>query len=230
MSDRNDASRDGELRILARKLGLADDDPEVLRNLQALQQGGATPPHKSPPPGWYPDPDDQERTRYWDGEEWTQRHDIGEESRPTKSDLQLGIGLGFVGAAVLLISVFLPMAESTEFAKVVDNTMIQTGAEGWGVVVLALAGAAATYRRMNGEGKAWPLIVIGVLGAGLAFYIANSDALTLTSASSTEGLGLSEALKAMSQTEKASPGIGIYALGLGGLLTLIAGYLLRTKE
>lgn len=201
------AAEDDELQALARELGLRDDDPDVLRDLRALHQGKGEETQQQVP---------------------GRRPDI--KQGPTKSDLQLGIGLGFAGAAVLLISAFLPMAESTEFAKVVDNTMIQTGTEGWGVVILALLGAGATYRRMNGEGNAWPLVVVGILGVGLAFYIANSDALTLKSAAPTEGMGLGEALRTMSHTEKASPGIGIYALGLGGLLTLIAGYLLRTSK
>jgi hypothetical protein len=204
-------AEDDQLRALAREMGLPDDDPDVLRDLRTLQQSRRGEAVQQQAPGWRPDPDEQK-------------------PGPTKSDWQLGIGLGFAGAAVLLISAFLPMAESTEFAKVVDNTMIQTGAEGWGVVVLALAGAGATYRRTNGEGNAWPLIVVGILGVGLAFYIANSDALTLKSAAPTKGMGLGEALRTMSHTEKASPGIGIYALGLGGLLTLIAGYLLRTAK
>ena len=34
-----------------------------------------------PPPGWYPDPTDAERQRYWDGEAWTTHTGVDSRSR-----------------------------------------------------------------------------------------------------------------------------------------------------
>jgi len=147
-----------------------------------------------------------------------------------KSDVQIGAGLVFVGAAVLLISVFLPLADSSEFLHVAENSLIQH-TEGWLVVALALAAAGAGYRTLVGEGKAGWIMAIGAIALGLAIFFGTSDnLLTLRSAEPTDQMGLGEALRAMTHTEKASPGIGIYAAGLGGLLVLAGGWMLRTPK
>jgi len=148
--------------------------------------------------------------------------------RATQADLQLGIALAFSGAAVMLVSVFLPMADSSRFLHVVDNSLIQHG-QGWLVVVLAIAAAASAYRTLSNESEPIWLMLVGGAALGFAIYIGSSDeVLTLSSVSQPGELGLLDELESISGTERASPGIGIYALGLGGTLTLVGGYLLRS--
>lgn len=147
----------------------------------------------------------------------------------TRSDVQLGIALAFAGALVLLVSVFLPLADSAQFVHVTKNSLIQHG-EGWIVVGLALTAAGISYRILTGEGQPVWLMVVGGAALGLAIVFGTSDdLLTLTSAASEE-LGVLGELEAIAEPERASPGIGIYAVGLGGLLVLTGGYLLRSSS
>lgn len=144
----------------------------------------------------------------------------------TRSDVQLGIALAFVGSVVLLISVFLPLADSTQFVHVAQNSLIQHG-EGWVVVGLALAAAGISYRILTGEGQPVWLMVVGGAALGLAVVFGTSDSLLTLTSTAPEELGVLEELKSIAEPERASPGIGIYAVGLGGLLVLIGGYFLR---
>lgn len=80
----------------------------------------------------------------------------------------------------------------------------------------------------KGDHRTGVVILIGLIVVAFAIYLATSDAvLTLTSAAPTDRLSLSAALESMSHTEKASPGTGIYAVGLGGLLLAAGGFVLR---
>lgn len=141
--------------------------------------------------------------------------------------MQLGIALSFAGALVLLVSVFLPLADSKQFVHVAENSLIQHG-EGWLVVGLALAAAGISYRILVGEGSAIWLMIVGGAALVLAVLFGNSDSLLTLTSTAQEEFGLLEELESIAEPEKASPGIGIYAVGLGGLLVLIGGYLLRS--
>jgi hypothetical protein len=147
----------------------------------------------------------------------------------TRSDFQLGIGLGFAGALVLLVSVFLPLADSKQFVHVAENSLIQHG-EGWLVVGLALAAAGISYRILVGEGSPIWLMVAGGAALGLSVVFGTSDSLLTLTSTAPEELGVLEELESIAEPERASPGIGIYAVGLGGLLVLIGGYLLRSPD
>lgn len=73
-----------QLRVLARQMGLPEDDPRVLEALRTLRREGgsdsdiAEPAAQKPPPvgtepGWYPNPSAPGQ-RYWDGSTWTGRY------------------------------------------------------------------------------------------------------------------------------------------------------------
>lgn len=76
------------------------------------------------------------------------------------------------------------------------------------------------------------MIVLGVVAIGFAIYYGtDKDSRTLVSANQqTEDLSLDEALNTLSQEEVASPGIGVYVAGVGGLLALIGGWQIRRSE
>lgn len=44
----------------------------------------------------------------------------------TRSDFQLGIGLTFAGALMLLVSVFLPLSDSKQFIHVAENSLLRS--------------------------------------------------------------------------------------------------------
>jgi hypothetical protein len=79
--------------------------------------------------------------------------------------------------------------------------------------------AAATYRTYQQQSKTWTVLVIGVIGIGLAVYAGTGERLELTSASPGNRLF-------GNVRETASPGVGIYAAGAGGLLVAYGGALL----
>lgn len=135
---------------------------------------------------------------------------------------QLGGALSLVGAGVLLVAVFLPLAESSQFVQVADNSLIQHP-EGWLVVLLALGAAFGGFQALQGARGGTMLVLIGLIAVGLAIFFGTSDAL-LTIESVGSGF-FGEAA-----TERASPGLGIYATGLGGLLVAAGGWQIRSTE
>lgn len=126
----------------------------------------------------------------------------------------LSLGIALAGAAVMLVAVFLPQFESTTFSQIEKNTLIQNG-DGWGYIVLAVLAAGAAYRAYRGRKRTSATVILGGLGIALAVYDGTShSARELCSASSNF----------QSNCSLGTPGIGIYAAGVGALLVLIGGW------
>ena len=129
----------------------------------------------------------------------------------------IAFAITVIGAAIMLIAVFLPRVESNTFLRVAQNTLIQSGG-GWWFVGLAVAiTGSAWFAYQSHDGNPGPLIA-GLVGIGFAIYYGTAKAsLTLcpvnSSAANALGIGCS----------KASPGIGIYAAGVGGVLAVLGG-------
>jgi hypothetical protein len=119
----------------------------------------------------------------------------------------------------MLIAVFLPRVEEpTTFGGIAENTLIQSG-EGWVFVGLALGIAAAAYRAILGRSSGWAIVVLAAIAVVIAVYLGtNSDSLTLYP---IDGNGNADQ---SGEGVKATPSIGIYAAGLGGLLAVWGGY------
>jgi hypothetical protein len=130
----------------------------------------------------------------------------------------LGTGLAFVGAAVLVIAIFLPLGHSEGLAQVEKNSMIE-GHLGIAVRYFLLAAAItiAASRALGWERFGWAVAILGVVGIVFAVVDANDESLYRLSGS---GL-LGEAIAV-----KASPGLGIYAAGVGSGLALVGGLIL----
>jgi Short C-terminal domain len=142
---------------------------------------------------------------------------LTDEGVATKDISPVSIALVLIGGLVMLIAVFLPRVESSTFARVEQNTLIQSG-DGWWFVGIAigLAGMAwVAYQKRNpGVGS----LVPGVAAIALAFHEGtNKGSLRLCPVGQgASALGLT--------CSQASPGIGIYAAGVGGLLAAIGGW------
>jgi hypothetical protein len=134
-----------------------------------------------------------------------------------------GLAIALTGAAVTLIALFLKSLETSAFTLggIEKNTLIQQSG-GWLFVVLALCLAGNAYRAWRSEAS--PIWVIGLGVAIVAFAIYHgtaSDYMTLSR------LNLDGTVNTTLPTVKATPGIGIYAAGLGGVLGVMGGWILR---
>lgn len=85
----------------------------------------------------------------------------------------LALGLVIIGSLAMAVATFLPFDEPLGFHRVEDNTLMQNG-NGWILVALALAIAAAGYRVSQGQSAKWllPLILCAVATV-LVIWIAN---------------------------------------------------------
>lgn len=131
----------------------------------------------------------------------------------------LALGLILAGAAVMVVSLFLPLADSSTFIRVANNRMLQH-AESWGIAVLAVIAAATGYRAFKSKRLTWGPIICGLWALGMAIYMGKSDSLLQVCATSG-GFGA---------CEKAGAGLGIYAAGLGGALAAVGGFFLRSAK
>jgi hypothetical protein len=119
-----------------------------------------------------------------------------------------------VRAAVMLIAVFLPQFESGSFAGVEKSSLIQNG-DGWWFIALAVLAAGTAYRVYRNQRQSFAAVGFGGIGIGCAIYYGTSHSQReLCSAVSSFA----------SHCSLATPGFGIYAAGVGGLLTLIGGW------
>lgn len=124
-----------------------------------------------------------------------------------------GVWLAVVGAAAVGIAVFLPEADVSALVTI-DNTLIQSG-DGWLLVGLAAAGAAAAYGAYRGKRRASLPLLVGALIVGLAFLDGRSSNLRFCS------------VIVKTACSSASPGIGLYLAGIGGAVMVIGGWQLR---
>jgi hypothetical protein len=132
----------------------------------------------------------------------------------------IGIGLALIGAALMVIGVFLPRVESQQFFRVIDNTLIQSG-DGWIFIGLAVFIAVAVYAAIRGRRRTYAVLILAVLGIGVATYDGTGERLEFSSLNPVAAAALD-----VRSTEKASPGTGLYAAGAGSGLAALGGLLL----
>lgn len=137
------------------------------------------------------------------------------------------------GAACLVVAIFMPyVSPPGEFSRVVDNQLVQQG--GWVFAVLGLAAVVllVAIDRLD-LARRWHagLVAVGALSCALAVVrLVDTEGRTLGSATPTDGLSLSDALEVMSTEVVASPGVGVYAALVGGVLVIAGGLLSITRR
>jgi hypothetical protein len=130
----------------------------------------------------------------------------------------LALGLVLVGAAVMIVSLFLPLGDSSNFIQVANNRMLQHS-ESWWIAVLAVIAAGMSYRAFKLKRLSWAAIICGLWALGMAIYMGKSDSLLQVCS-----------VAVAYDCEKAGAGLGIYAAGLGGALTAFGGFVLRAAK
>lgn len=126
----------------------------------------------------------------------------------------LSFGIVLAGAALMLIAVFLPQFESTTFSQIEKNSLIQNG-DGWWFIGLAVGAAGTAYRAYRNQQRSFAAVVMGAIGIGVAVYYGTSH---------SQRELCSAATNFNSHCTLGTPGIGIYAAGVGGVLALIGGW------
>jgi hypothetical protein len=132
----------------------------------------------------------------------------------------VGIALALIGAALMVLGVFLPRAESQQFFRVIDNTLIQSG-DGWIFIGLAVFIAVAVYAAIRRRRRTYAVLILAVLSIAVATYDGTGERL--------EGPSLnpvSAAALGVQSNEKYRPGTGLYAAGAGSGLAALGGLLL----
>lgn len=159
-------------------------------------------------PGWYRDPERIGTQRYWDGERWS-----GEHAPIEPEDEYLTVTprflLSLLGAALLIASLFLPAAEAGPGVAIRNNSVFATsGFDTFVVALLALAAVLVGYATAERRGIGWELTALGLVTMADAHYLGGAEQLLLKN---SDGL------------VQASAGLGVWALGVGGFVMLLAG-------
>lgn len=175
---------------------------------------------QSPSPGWYPDPDQVETQRFWDGEAWTEQRAPLSGAAP-KVQPNARLLTGAAGAIAAAVGVFLPRVDSPTSLHIADNSVMATDVLIGVLVLLFAAGAALAALHDQSHGKLDSrLLLAGLFVLGVAIYYGTGDRLALVTTSPAGSfLG--------TQQVHGSPGVGLYLIGVGGLLLALAGLFYR---
>lgn len=149
------------------------------------------------------------------------RGEIGDEMREGREEARIALGLALIGLALVVVGVFLPVwdVSSVGFFRVKENSLMQSG-DGWLTLVAAGVSGLSIFRVMSEPRRViWPLLS-GVALLGYAVWIGTSETqMTLCSVGEN---GLPD----KSLCQQASPGLGVYLVGVGGAALLVAGLML----
>lgn len=134
------------------------------------------------------------------------------------SEQLLGRALMVVGAVLGLVSIFLPRADAGTFSGIEQNTILQASAlDGALIAIGALLTAVAALRSQERGAAGGMAILLGLAGLAYALFVGLDRGANLRYCAVLE--------PSVCTTEK--PGLGIYALGLAGLLAAAGGFGLR---
>jgi hypothetical protein len=136
----------------------------------------------------------------------------------------IGLALGFTGVGLATLALFLPYvdeASAGSFARVAENTLLQSDLGWTNLVLLGLAGFGLVRNILSPHRVIWPL-VLGCLLIGFAVFAGVSESqrtlCPLGQTSITE------------QCSVAEPGLGVYVLALGGGVLVLSGlFLVRQR-
>lgn len=128
-----------------------------------------------------------------------------------------GMGLAVAAAILATVSVFLPALESSAFATIAKNTLIQSGG-GWLILGCAIGILGAVYRVHSRRMPTWAVFLLGLVILGTAIYEGTGDRTKLES--------LGSPFLHESVVVSGSPAVGLYAAGAAGLMAMFAGLVL----
>ncbi len=145
--------------------------------------------------------------------------DVAEQSVevPEEANRQ-GMALALAGALVMAVAVFLPRVNGPIHARE-KNMLIESG-NGWLFIVFAVLIATSVYRiHRNAERtrSAAAVLLVAVIATGVALYDGTGNRFA------TKNVIVVLTGPSAKSPKRATPGIGIYGAGVGGLLTLVGG-------
>jgi hypothetical protein len=166
------------------------------------------------PKGWYGDPENRDQQRFWNGEAWTDQRRPDPNAAPEPFEVNpIALALAGIGILLAIIGVFLPHVQQPGLAPVQDNTLIASG-DGWIAIGGAVGAAIAIYAAYNNQRRTFGPLVFGVILAGLAIFEGTGDRVQLHSVTG-----------AFSGTINAKPDVGVYMVGAGGAVLILAGFM-----
>lgn len=144
------------------------------------------------------------------------------ESRERYAINPAGFALVLLGAALAVIATFLPRAESTAFSLsgIEKNTLLQSGG-GIEVIIGAVVLALVAYSAWTNGRRSGAILIVSACLIGWAFYQGSGSRIALYRINPDGSQGAQV---------NSSAGIGIYAVGVGGFLGLVGGWVIRRSS
>ena len=182
----------------------------------------------APPPaieaGWYPDPDQPQTVRYWDGDAWTDQRAPKSEPAPRSMSgaslasplliLTLIAGFGVIAVAV---GMFLPAADGPMGIPIQNNSMAQSGS--WAVFVPLIFAVICTAdvvitRRPSTARLVW-LLLAGLWIVGMAIRFGSNLPFEPSNRFSAQ----------LIEQNPVTAGAGVYVVAIGGASIALASIL-----
>ncbi|MEB3024062.1 hypothetical protein [[Mycobacterium] crassicus] len=128
----------------------------------------------------------------------------------------LALGIALVGCLAMSVATFIPLYESSRFARIEQNTLIQHG--GWMLILAAIGIAASAYRYDQGmaDNIAAP-VGLSVLAGVLLFFAVNDKSDRTLYPVGFDGNPITDAPGTV-----AALGVGVYLAG-AGIFAALAG-------
>jgi fumarate reductase subunit D len=147
------------------------------------------------------------------------------EMKPRDDERTLWLLVGAAGALAVVIGEFLPLWDSgsVSFGRIQGNSALQSGS-GWVSLAVSVIALILIIRALYAGARTMAPLVNGLIILGYAIYNGTSkDARTLCPASATS---VSDPA-----CQVAQPGLGVYAMAVGGIALITAGvFILRVPR
>lgn len=127
-----------------------------------------------------------------------------------------------LGGLAMVVGTLLPLDQpSGPLSSIQSNTLVQHG--GWALIGVGILAALVGYAAFQRGTRSWGPTILGLVGVAIVAYLATNSNLRTVYPIGSDGL------PDTSQTGSVVPlAIGPYVAGLGAVLVLVGGWVLRT--